>query len=776
MRNQTFHVLDHDLEPRPVGVPGYLYIGGIGLAQGYWRDEEKTRASFLTHPRTGERLYRTGDLGRMLPDGNIEFLGRDDFQVKIQGHRIELGEIESALAQHPAVAAAVVTAWGDPRGAKQLAGYVVLEKPGEGVEEALRREGESAWADLPGERSAPSLLERRRFHRLPVPLETLGAMLAALLRVDIEGSPFPKLRYGSAGNLYPVQAYVHAAPGRVEGLPAGAYYYDPSGHGLVLVAEGERIGASLLAAADRPAFEEAGFALFLVARMAAITPLYGAVSRRFAALEAGLMAELLAGVAAEHGLALSPAAGRLGELREVLDLEESHEPLQILLGGFADPDREVPPAEPLAAGAAAAPAASGPTISDPIERLRFKTAHHGLRPDQGRPRIELARPPLSLERIEALYVARRSYRRFPGWEAVPLAGLGALLAALPRQEGPALDLLLYVKPGRIEGIPGGTYAWEPAAHRLALLAQGATLTSSLYDPVNREVFEQAGFALLLVARAAAGLDPRGAALAAGRWAQILETAAPALGVGLAQMGGLRLDPVRDLFHLEPGDELVHTLLGGRIAAGQARMPAYLAEAAEYHALENGTGVAPRAAAPAVDVLAGIREFLRGKLPEYMVPTHFSRLDALPLSSNGKVDRKALPEPETLRAAEAPAGDAYVAPESDLERVIAGEVARVLGLPRVGAHDNFFDLGANSIHVVRVHNALHATLGREISLIDMFNHPSVHRLARHLERERRRRRPARAVGGRGEVRAAPRGQGLAQTAAAEAEKREGIDQR
>jgi hypothetical protein len=200
------------------------------------------------------------------------------------------------------------------------------------------------------------------------------------------------------------------------------------------------------------------------------------------------------------------------------------------------------------------------------------------------------------------------------------------------------------------------------------------------------------------------------------------------------MGGLRLDPVRSLFRLEPGDELVHTLLGGRIAADQARMPAYLAEVAEYHALENGIGEAPRPASPArpaADVLAGIREFLRGKLPEYMVPTHLLRLDSLPLSSNGKVDRKALPEPELLREAEAPSGDAYVAPESDLERVIAGVVAQVLGLPRVSAHDNLFDLGASSVHVVRVHNALHAALGREISLIDMFNHPSVHRLARHL---------------------------------------------
>jgi len=125
MVNQTFHVLDEALAPRPTWVPGQLYIGGVGLAQGYWRDEAKTAASFIVHPRTGEQLYRTGDLGRYLPDGNIEFLGREDFQVKVQGHRIELGEIEAALSQHPAVRAGVVVALGEPRGDKRLVGYVV---------------------------------------------------------------------------------------------------------------------------------------------------------------------------------------------------------------------------------------------------------------------------------------------------------------------------------------------------------------------------------------------------------------------------------------------------------------------------------------------------------------------------------------------------------------------------------------------------------------------------------------------------------------------------
>lgn len=82
MANQYFYVLNAALEPCPIWVPGQLYIGGIGLALGYWRDEEKTNASFMIHPRTQERLYKTGDLGRYLPDGNIEFLGREDFQVK----------------------------------------------------------------------------------------------------------------------------------------------------------------------------------------------------------------------------------------------------------------------------------------------------------------------------------------------------------------------------------------------------------------------------------------------------------------------------------------------------------------------------------------------------------------------------------------------------------------------------------------------------------------------------------------------------------------------
>ncbi|HEX4953894.1 MAG TPA: amino acid adenylation domain-containing protein [Thermoanaerobaculia bacterium] len=136
LANQQMHVVDEDLADRPTWVPGQLLIGGSGLARGYWRDEALTNASFFRHPQTGERLYRTGDLARYWPDGTLEFLGRQDHQVKIQGYRIELGEIETALLGHPGVTAAVANAVG-PRHHRRLVGYVV-GAPGLD-DEALRR-------------------------------------------------------------------------------------------------------------------------------------------------------------------------------------------------------------------------------------------------------------------------------------------------------------------------------------------------------------------------------------------------------------------------------------------------------------------------------------------------------------------------------------------------------------------------------------------------------------------------------------------------------------
>jgi acyl carrier protein len=137
---------------------------------------------------------------------------------------------------------------------------------------------------------------------------------------------------------------------------------------------------------------------------------------------------------------------------------------------------------------------------------------------------------------------------------------------------------------------------------------------------------------------------------------------------------------------------------------------------------------PEAGLPPFDVL---RAYLRGSLPEYMVPSAFVVLDAFPLTPNGKIDRKALPRPVQAPAVTPVGMSTYVAPSNSIESQIADVWKAILGVTHVGLKDNIFDLGANSLLTVQANQRLSNLLGRKITLVSMFRYPTVEALAAHL---------------------------------------------
>jgi amino acid adenylation domain-containing protein len=708
---QRFAVLDQRLGRRPVWVTGEIYIAGAGLARGYWRDPERTAASFFVHPESGERLYRTGDLGRYLPDGNIEFLGREDAQVKVLGHRIELGEIEAALARHPRVKAAAVAAAGRERSRTSLVAYLVPADPAAAAGTDVRPSAEEIaslqWKleergvrrDLAGRPALtlPAVLldaprrqayERRRSHRefLPEPVAA-AAVLALLARARRE----PGWDAAEAGGGEELEVYLAVRAGRVAGLAAGVYRCHAGGLPLLeALHPGAELPREAYGAPNRPIFDQAAFSLLLVApdRTAGGAP----AARRGALLAAGRLGQRLMSMAPGLGLGLCPIGALApAPVRSLFQRTGGAWLAHSLLGGAIAPLEPVAVASPQ--HAAVAPLGDAAAAAPPADLAELLAA-------------------LVQVRLPAFPLPKYRY---------PSAG-----SLYPVQ------CYLLAPPDAVAALEGGAYYHHPRDHRLVRLADWPVAAAG--QPVPPP-------ALLLVGELAA-IEPVYAEAAAdfclleaGYMCELLASQAPAFGLVLRPVAGDAAGPaagpraaageLRRLLALEreplvlcrlevtPRQPSVVTLGDRRaIAAAPAGSPR------------------PLAAAPAGDLVAELREHLRQVLPSHMVPGSFVLLPALPLTANGKVDRHALP------AAARPVAPALGAepPATALERELAGIFQEVLGTPAVGVHESFFDLGGSSVHLVQAHVQLQARLGREVPLLEMFNHPTVSRLAAFLGQE------------------------------------------
>jgi amino acid adenylation domain-containing protein len=192
--NQHMYVLNERHQPCPELVEGDIYIGGDGVALGYWKDEALTQRQFMHSAVTGERIYKTGDMGRWRPDGNIQFLGRRDQQVKIRGFRVELGEIEACLRAQESVREAIVVTRDDAGVGKLLIAYVI-----------------PAGADFSLEACRAHVAERLPQYMLPHAFVVLDSVpLTANGKLDRKALPLPQLdRAGPA--LGAVQSETEAA-------------------------------------------------------------------------------------------------------------------------------------------------------------------------------------------------------------------------------------------------------------------------------------------------------------------------------------------------------------------------------------------------------------------------------------------------------------------------------------------------------------------------------------------------------------------------------------
>jgi amino acid adenylation domain-containing protein len=516
LANTKYYVLNDALESCPTWVPGEMHCAGVGLAKGYWRDEERTRASFFHHPRTGERLYRTGDIGRYLPDGNIELLGRADDQVKLQGNRVELGEIEGALRAHPSVSAAVVAVRLGPHGDPRLVAYVVAAGPG-GLNVGELRD---ALCRMLPEIMVPSaFLEVETF-----PLSENG-------KIDRQALPDPPWTarpesasgHSSATSLAAITEVITS----VLGLPS----VEASANLLSLGATSIDMIRITNLLDDRLDFRPSIDEFYAEPTALALAASYNRKS----------VANMSGGVVETPGVTLPTtplsALTALGPL--LVDPEER--------AAFVCAQRGLRQ-ESVARHTISL--ARGPAEGELAAHWARRRSWRAFR----REPVPFAQFGQFLGCLRQLTIAGRPKFFYPSG--------GGLYP---------VQTYLAIKGGRVEGVEAGTYYHHPVDHNLVALTPGAEIDPGVYSRlVNRPVFEQAAFGIFLIAQLTAIAPVYGdrsvyfATLEAGYMGQLLMMVAPDTRIGLCPIGTLEFERLRHLFMLDDGHVLVHSMVGGLV--------------------------------------------------------------------------------------------------------------------------------------------------------------------------------------------------------------------
>ncbi len=672
--NVRAYVMSDAGELCPPGVPGELWIGGDGLASGYFRQPALTESRFVPNPwdpDPGQRLYRTGDLVCWRRDGTLEFLGRTDQQVKLRGIRIELGEIESVLARHPQVAQAAVLLKGDGADAR-LVGYVAAahseqaEGSGEAVDEHVDH-WKSIYDDVyaqPSAESDPTFNIRgwnSSYDGLPIPCDEMRDWVEQTVERITAYSPQRVLEIGFGTGLL----LFRIAPrcDRYQAIDFSANAVDYVARNLsedlkrrVLLKQG--------AADDLSSFENESFDTVILNSIVQYFPnlTYLTDALRQAVSKTARGGRVFIGDVRNFDLLevfhATVERGRSGSDGTAADLRARIQKL-------ANLDRElVIDARFFSAFARQCPR---------VTHLRVLCKR-----GDGRNELTQFRYDVVLE-LDGDQEASCRPRRWLDWdtEQYDFSRLDRELAdAGTRELG-------------VSGVPNGRYWKELCAFdRIAEAADDARLAEidlATDDGVNPSDLWELG-------------QRHGFATDIGWFAE-----------GSLKSGFRRLDVI----FRRGGERSAAEVCGLSVSDTPASSPS-------QGQLAND----PLQAKLTQDLQPQLKAYLDRELPDAMVPSLFLFMDALPLTPNGKIDRERLPEPN-LESVGKQRG--YTAPRTDVESRLAGIWSEYLNLDRVGVEDNFFELGGDSILSIQIISRANRE-GIKITASDMFQHQTIAELA------------------------------------------------
>lgn len=422
------------------------------------------------------------------------------------------------------------------------------------------------------------------FGKTPLQLSQLGSLLSILQRKSFNGRS--KYVYASSGGKLAVQTYLYVKEGAIEALRGGVYYYHPEANGLYLLRAGLDLDRAAFAEYSRTLFDRAAVGIFLVAQMGAIEPTYGGASHPLVVMDAGYQAQLLVQRQRAAGISIAPVLGvDFARIAESFRLGGGHRFIHCLLCGSSSEN----------VGATAGIERGGSLtahFSDPngegsfADFLDVAQLTRSARPVAPRSAVRNFPPseeliPLANNELEqADYYLPACNREF-SQDWIELRDLSSLLTLLrdvngvgrlsPGLVGSAhLGVYLYVKAGRIEGVPEGMYRYDSDAHRLVLCrARPSVDPKACYTPANREHYAQAAFCLFFIGRrqmleASYGSEGRYVALLqSGYLGQLLLDRKCEFSIGICPIGAMRFDKLRNDFGVSADDELLQSFVCGR---------------------------------------------------------------------------------------------------------------------------------------------------------------------------------------------------------------------